>query len=89
MSMAIDIEIAIRCFLEGFRMQDRLETYVPHIGFYAAQSRHHLSVVGEKQKPIYPFMKNSKKVRLEVHGINDNIESCHLNFPNLIWSQPD
>jgi hypothetical protein len=65
-------------------MQDRLETYGPQIGFYAVKSRHHLSVVGEKQKPIYSFMKNSKKVRLEVHGINDNIEPFHPNFPNLI-----
>jgi len=82
--VTIGIETAISYFLAAPHTQDRLETYVPHIGFYAAKSRHHLSVVGEKQKPIYPFMKNSKKVRLEVHGINDNIESCHPNFPNLI-----
>ena len=84
MNMAIDIEIAIRCFLEGFRVQDRRETYGPHIGFYAVKSKNHLSGVGENQKPIYPFMKKSKKVRLEVHGIDDNIESSHPNFPNLI-----
>ena len=84
MNMAIDIEIAIRCFLEGFRVQDRRETYGPHIGFYAVKSKHRLSGVGEKQKSIYPSTKNNKKVRLEAHGIDDNLESFHPNFPNLI-----
>ena len=84
MNMAIDIAIPIRCFLEGFHTQDRLATDVPHIGFYAAKSRHHLSVVGEKQKSIYPSMKNKKKVRLEAHGRDDSLESFHPNFPNLI-----
>jgi hypothetical protein len=83
MNMAIDIEIAIRCFLEGFRMQNRQETYGPYIGFYAVKSKHRLSG-GQKQKSIYPSMKNNKKVKLEAHGIDDNLESFHPNFPNLI-----
>jgi hypothetical protein len=46
--MAIDIETAIGYFLAAFRIQDHLETYGPHIGFYAVKSKHHLSRVGEK-----------------------------------------
>jgi len=84
MNMTIDIETAIGYFLAVFRMQDRWETYGPHIGFNAVKSKHRLSGVGEKQKSIYPLMKNNKKVKLEAHGIDDNLESFHPNFPNLI-----
>jgi hypothetical protein len=82
--MAIDIETAIDYFLAVFRMQDCLVTYGPHIGFYAVKSKNHLSEVGETQKSIYPSMKNSRKVRLEALGIDDNLESFQTNFPNII-----
>jgi len=54
MNMTIDIDTAIGYFLAVFRMQDRWETYGPHIGFNAVKSKHRLSGVGEKQKSIYP-----------------------------------
>jgi hypothetical protein len=52
MNMAIDIEIAIRYFLEGFRMQDRRETYGPYIGFYAVKSKHRLSGWEKSRNPF-------------------------------------
>jgi hypothetical protein len=51
MNMAIDIEIAIRCFLESFRMQNRLETYGLYIGFHAVKSKHPLS--GRRKAEIH------------------------------------